>query len=238
MTTAPDITADATADTTADPVGPGTQASLHMHLVDGIRDIILEGQIPAGAKLPEATLCRTYGVSRTPLREAIKALASEGLVTLRPNRGAVVTPLDAAVLADVFEAKSALEHVIGLHAADRADAADLRALEALHDGLRSLAIRDDPAAYSRLNAAFHDRLAATTPNGQIQQIYAGLQVQIRRARHLVNHDPQRIAASLDEHEGIMAALRIRARHDLAHRLVAHNTATMTAFLSHFRDPDA
>lgn len=217
---------------------PGdTGASLHMQLVDGIRDRILQGEIPAGSKLSEATLCRAYGVSRTPLREAVKALASEGLVTLRPNRGAVVTPLDADGLADVFEAKAALEHFIGLHAADRADANDLRALDALHDGLCSLASRDDPAAYSRLNAAFHDRLAATTRNRQIQQIYAGLQVQVRRARHLVNHDPHRIAASLEEHEGIMAALRIRARRDLAHRLVAHNAATMDAFLSHFRDHD-
>lgn len=211
-----------------------TPASLHVQLVEGIRDIILQGQLPGGIKVPEAMLCRKFGVSRTPLREAVKALASEGLVTLLPNRGAVVTPIDATLLAEVFEAKSALEHFIGLHAADRADADDLRLLEKLHHNLCDAAAREDSASYSRHNAAFHDQLAATARNRQVQQMYASLQLQVRRARHLVNHAPHRVAASLADHEGIMAALRIRARLDLADRLVQHNTATMTAFLSYFR----
>ncbi len=205
--------------------------SLHERLVAGIRDIILRGEIADGAKVPEAALCARFGVSRTPLREALKALATEGLLTLRPNRGAVVAPLDAAGLAEVFEAKEALERFIGLHAATRATAEDLRALEVLHAELAGAA--GTPDLYSEINAAFHHRLAGAARNGQVQQIYASLQAQVRRARHAVNHDPARIAASLAEHEGIMAALRIRAPLDLAERLATHNTATARAILAHF-----
>ena len=210
---------------------PAEPGSLHERLVAGIRDIILRGEIADGAKVPEAALCARFGVSRTPLREALKALATEGLVTLRPNRGAVVAPLEAAWLAELFEVKEALERFIGLHAATRATAEDLRALEALHADLAAAVA--EPAHYSDLNAAFHDRLAAAARNGQVQQIYAGLQAQVRRARHAVNHDPARIAASLAEHEGIMDALRIRAPLDLAERLATHNAVTARAILAQF-----
>lgn len=205
--------------------------TLHDRLVAGIRDIILQGDLPDGLRIPEAQLCARFAVSRTPLREALKALATEGLVTLRPNRGAIVTPLDANLLADVFEAKQALEHFIGLHAAQRADAADLSALEALHDALLLASDRGEFLTYSHLNTQFHDRLAAAAKNVQIQNIYAKLQIQILRARLVINQNPGRIMESAQEHEGIMAALRIRAPLDLADRLAQHNKATADAFLS-------
>lgn len=208
--------------------------SLHARLVAGIRDIIIRGELADGTRIPEASLCQRFAVSRTPLREALKSLASEGLVTLRPNRGAVVAALDAPVLAEVFEAKEALERFIGLAAADRADQTDLHALETLHADLRAAAAGGhDPDLYSDLNAAFHDRLAGAARNGQVRQIYASLQAQVRRARHAVNHDPARIKASLAEHEGIMAALRVRARLDLSERLAQHNAATAEAILARF-----
>ncbi|MBK5927551.1 GntR family transcriptional regulator [Rhodobaculum claviforme] len=207
-----------------------TAHTLHDRLVAGIRELILRGELTDGARIPEAALCTRFTVSRTPLREALKALASEGLVTLRPNRGAVVAPLDAPGLAQVFEAKEALERFIGLHAATRADADDLAALEGLH---ADLAAARDAGTYSEVNAAFHDRLAAAARNAPVQQMYAALQVQVRRARHAINHDPRRMQASLAEHEGIMAALRIRAPLDLAERLARHNAATARAFLAQF-----
>jgi DNA-binding GntR family transcriptional regulator len=213
--------------------GDATPESLHARLMAGIRGIILRGELADGAKVPEAQLCTRFGVSRTPLREALKALAIEGLVTLRPNRGAVVAPLNAPVLAEVFEAKEALERFIGAAVADRADASDLDALEALHEALRTAAVCHDATAYSEINANFHDRLAAAARNAQVRQIYAGLQAQVSRARHAINHDPQRMAESLSEHEGIMAALRIRARLDLAERLARHSAATSRAILLQF-----
>lgn len=214
-----------------DPIEPEATDSLHARLVAGIRDIILRGDLKDGVKIPEAPLCAQFDVSRTPLREALKALASEGLVTLRPNRGAVVTPLNATLLQEVFEAKDALERFIGFHAATRATDADLDAIETLHRALQQAEARHDTAEYSTLNGRFHDRLAAATQNSQMQQIYANLQVQVCRARLWVNHDPARISASLREHEGIMAALRIRAPLDLADRLARHNANTARALLA-------
>lgn len=214
-----------------DAIETDTPDSLHARLVSGIRHIILCGDLKDGMKIPEAQLCRRFDVSRTPLREALKALATEGLVTLRPNRGAIVTPLNATLLQEVFEAKEALERFIGTHAATRATDADIEALGAVHRALQHAEARHDAAEYSALNGCFHNRLAAATQNSQVQQIYAGLQMQVRRARMLVNHDPARIAASLQEHEGIMAALRIRAPLDLADRLVRHNAETARAFLA-------
>lgn len=223
MTDAP-VTGPRTADT-AD--------SLHARLVAGIRDIIVRGELPDGTRIPEAALCQRFAVSRTPLREALKSLASEGLVTLRPNRGAVVAPLDPPVLAEVFEAKGALERFIGLAAADRADRTDMQALESLHADLCAAAAIRDADLYSDVNAAFHERMADAAGNRQVRQIYATLQAQVRRARHAVNHDPARIAASLAEHEAIMAALRVRARLDLSERLAQHNAATAHAILAQF-----
>ncbi|MGY6704846.1 GntR family transcriptional regulator [Roseinatronobacter sp.] len=204
--------------------------TLHDRLVDGIRDIILQGDLAESVRIPEAQLCARFQVSRTPLREALKALATEGLVTLRPNRGAIVTPLDATLLSDVFEAKQALEHFIGMHAAKRANVADLIALEDLHGTLMQVADLGDYSTYTLLNAQFHDRLAVAAGNKQIQKIYAKLQAQIRRARLVINQNPARIHESASEHEGIMDALRIRAPLDLADRLVQHNKATAEAFL--------
>ncbi len=205
--------------------------TLHDRLVAGIRDIILQGDLPESIRIPEAQLCAQFQVSRTPLREALKALASEGLVTLRPNRGAIVTPLDATLLSEIFEAKQAIEQFIGMHAAIRADVADLTALEDLHCALQQVAHRGDYATYTLLNSQFHDRLAASAQNKQIQKIYSKLQVQIRRARLVINQNPTRMQESALEHEGIMAALRIRAPLDLADRLVRHNKATAEAFMS-------
>ena len=215
-----------------------TQDSLHARLVAGIRDSILRGDLEDGVRIPEAQLCARFDVSRTPLREALKALATEGLVTLRPNRGAIVTPMDAGLLSEVFEAKAALERFIGQHAAIRADEAALSDLEMLHSRLQQTAALGQSELYSDINAAFHDRLAAATMNSQIKQIYATLQVQVRRARRVINHNPARISASLAEHEGIMDALRIRAPLDLAERLAAHNDATAQAFVAQFRSANA
>ncbi|PWJ20203.1 GntR family transcriptional regulator [Jannaschia seohaensis] len=96
---------------------PDRGGGLHDYLRDSIRDLILRGSLAAGARLAEAELCARFDVSRTPMREALKALSAEGL---QPNRGATVAPLDPARLRDLFEAKGAIEHFIGLQSAVRA----------------------------------------------------------------------------------------------------------------------
>lgn len=203
----------------------GAAATLHEIVVTQLRAIFLEGELPAGGRIPEAELCARFGISRTPLREALKVMAAEGFVTLRPNRGAVVAPVDVEALGPIFETKGALERLIGLLAGERANDRDIRELDALHADLGAALARDDHAAYTRLNYAFHERLARAAGNPILAQAYEALQHKIWRYRFAVNEIDDRLAQSYGEHERIMIALRARTRLDLAERLEEHNRLT-------------
>lgn len=210
--------------------GITTHRDLHSRLIADIRDLIVRGDLKPGERIPEARLCTQLSVSRTPLREALKALSVEGLVTLRPNRGSVVTPIDVEDLKHVFETKGLIEHFIGLNAAEKASDEDIKWLENLHDKLVAAEAIHSRAEYTELNESFHRRMAELAGNPEIIAIYERLQTKVLRARYQVNDDPSRIRASLEEHGGIMAAMRIRARFDVADRLVRHNAATAQAVM--------
>lgn len=200
-------------------------STLHDIVVPQLRAMLLEGELAAGSRIPEAELCAHFGVSRTPLREALKVMAAEGFVTLRPNRGAVVTPIDVEAVAPIFEVKGGLERLIGLLAGARAAAHDITALDAMHGELGDALDREEYATYTRLNYGFHQRLALTTGNPVLVQSYEVLQHKIWRYRFAVNENSERLAASFQEHEHIMVALRARTRLDLAERLEEHNRLT-------------
>ncbi len=200
-------------------------ATLHDAVVAQLRAVLVNGELASGSRIPEAELCRRFSISRTPLREALKVMAAEGFVTLRPNRGAIVAPIDPEAIGPIFEVKGALERLIGLTAPGRADAGDLAAIEALHASLGAALARDDHPAYTRINHAFHQRLAQTTRNPVLAQNYAALQQQIWRYRFAVNEVPHRLEGSYAEHERIMVALRAGARLDLAERLEEHSRVT-------------
>ena len=99
--------------------GDEGEASLHETLVSRLRQLMIEGTLESGQRIPEAELCRMFGVSRTPLREALKVLAAQGFVQLRPNRGAIVAPINPDQIQPIFEMKGALERLIGMTAAER-----------------------------------------------------------------------------------------------------------------------
>jgi DNA-binding GntR family transcriptional regulator len=187
--------------------------------------MLLDGELPSGSRIPEALLCRRFGVSRTPLREALKVLAAEGFVTLRPNRGAIVAPVNPEFVVPLFEVKGALDRLIGLCAAERATEADIGDLEELHEALRIALSKDERAEYTRINYAFHQRLAQATQNPVLVQAYEALQQQIWRYRFAANTLPERLEESFAEHEKIIIALRARTRLDLAERLEEHNKLT-------------
>ncbi len=215
---------DAT-DPPAPTAGDSEPPTLHEAVVVQLRTILLDGELPSGSRIPEAELCRRLGVSRTPLREALKVLAAEGFVTLRPNRGAIVAPVNPGLVGPLFEVKGALERLIGLCVAERATDADISELESLHEALRTALSQDERADYTRLNYAFHQRLAQATRNPVLIQSYEALQQQIWRYRFAVNELPERLEGSFQEHERIIVALRVRARLDLAERLEEHNKLT-------------
>ncbi|GAB4176377.1 MAG: GntR family transcriptional regulator [Thalassobaculales bacterium] len=195
--------------------------SLHEALVDSLRDMIIEGELAAGTRVPEKALCLRFGVSRTPLREALKVLASEGMLTLPPNRGAWVAPLTAAEVDEVVEVLAALEALAGPLAARRATAAQVKEIEALHYEMRAEAARGNLRDYFRLNQEIHRRIIEAAGNPTLAATYAGLNARIRRARYQANLSPERWQRAIQEHEAILQALLARNGERLGRLLHDH-----------------
>lgn len=222
------------------PGEPG-EPTLHGNLVAQLRAILMEGELPGGARIPEAELCRRFGVSRTPLREALKVMAAEGFVILRPNRGAIVAPVDPEEIGPLFEFKGAVERLIGLTAAERATDEDIAGLDRIHADLKAALARDGHDDYTRLNYDFHRALAQATRNPVLIQSYEGLQQKLWRYRFIVNERHRRLEESFAEHERIIIALRARTPLDLAERLEAHSRLTglaMVEAISRAREAEA
>ena len=136
--------------------------SLHDEVVARLRDMILDGELPPGEWIAEMKLCNDLSISRTPLREALKVLASENLITLLPNRGAVVTDIRVEEIVELFEIMDALEALVGRLAVERASDADIAALQAMHKTMVGYHDSGNRAAYFDLNQAIHQRIADLT----------------------------------------------------------------------------
>ena len=135
---------------------PIPRPSLHDQLVEQLRTFFTEGPLKPGDKINEKELCAAYGVSRTPLREALKVMASEGLVNWTPNRGARVAEIDAEGLAEVFDVLMALEQLAGQRACASMDDAAIAAVAALQEQMEAEYRQGDISAYFRTNQAIHD----------------------------------------------------------------------------------
>lgn len=178
-------------------------------VVSGIRDLIIEGDIAAGARISERELCDRFGVSRTPLREALKVLASEGLVELTPNRGARVTRLTEQDVADMFEVMGTLEALAGELAAQRITDEELAEVKAMHYQMALHHARRELMPYFRLNQAIHRKIFEISRNRSLVTVYNTLAGRIRRPRYLANISEARWTQALKEHEAILAALEAK-----------------------------
>lgn len=214
---------------------PKRRVSLHDQIVSALRTMVLDGRVPPGTRISETALCDELDVSRTPLREALKVLASEGLVELLPNRGAVTTTVTVEETQDVFEVMQALESMVGRLAAMNASDDTLQELEAMHKRLQGFHKRRRRAEYFRLNQQIHKKLAAASGNTVLLQTYSGLSDKVRRARALANYSLSRWDASMEEHEEIMAALRRRDPEALAGELTRHAERTGEAVIAELRE---
>ncbi|CCE01152.1 GntR family transcriptional regulator [Bradyrhizobium sp. STM 3809] len=207
------------------PTRPLTRLSLHDQLVAKVREMIIDGELAAGAALPERMLCETFGVSRTPLREAFKILAAEGLIALRPHRTPVVTPIDAREIAEIFDVMVALDAAAGQAAAMRATTADIARLDALHAELVALHGTSERAAYFRLNQQIHLEITRLAGNAVLLNMWSTLHASVFRARAVANYDARRWDESLREHEAFMALLRSRDARGFAAALSDHTRNT-------------
>lgn len=195
--------------------------NLHDETADRIRMMILGGDLAPGARIAEQALCARFGVSRTPVREALKALATEGLVTITPNRGASVTELSVDDLGHVFPVVGALEALAGELAANRMSDADIAHVVALHEAMVEHFHARDLGQYFAANQAIHDALLAGADNPVLTDQYRQLAARMRLARYRANMSDERWAQAVAEHEQMIDALRNRRAKTLARILRTH-----------------
>ena len=195
--------------------------SLHDELVDRVGRLIVDGRLSPGQKVPEKELCARFGVSRTPLREALKVLAAEGLVTLSPNRGAAVSEVTEADLDEVFPVMGVLEALAGELAAARITEKELARIRNWHAAmLKHFAVRD-LAGYFALNEKIHDAIFAAARNETLSAQYRQLAARVRRVRYVAKMSDRLWTKSVGEHEQMVAALEARDGRRLAAVLKRH-----------------
>jgi DNA-binding GntR family transcriptional regulator len=200
---------------------PLTPASLHLQVAGRLRQMLVESRIQPGAKLNERELCELLKVSRTPLREAIKMLAAEGLVQLLPNRGAIAVELSLDDVQNTFEVMAGLEGQSGELAAQRITEDELREIKALHFEMLAAYTRADLPAYYRLNAAIHTAINLAAKNPVLTATYRQLNAQLQALRFRSNQDGEKWQSAMREHEAMITALERRDAAALRAVLVAH-----------------
>ncbi|GLT11338.1 transcriptional regulator [Sulfitobacter porphyrae] len=183
--------------------------SLHEELIDAIREQIVDGRLTPGTKVPEKDLCAQYGVSRTPLREALKVLATDGLLTLEANRGAWVSKITQEDLDEVFPVMGALEALSGELACKHITDAEIRKVRTLHNEMVKYYQKRDLANYFAVNQRIHEAILAAARNDTLSSQYRSLATRVRRARYVANMTEERWAQATDEHEQIMQCLEAR-----------------------------
>ncbi|WP_018001554.1 GntR family transcriptional regulator [Paracoccus sp. N5] len=183
--------------------------SLHDAILTRLRDMIIEGDLAPGTRINEGQVGAFLGVSRTPLREAIKFLASEGLIELIPSRGAVVKKFTAKEVRDMIDVIRTLEQHAGRTACATASDAGIAHVRALHDQMIGCYQRGDRLAYYKLNQAIHSAIVALADNAALADVHQLLQTRLKRIRFIGHEGPQKWAGAVAEHEEMIAALEAR-----------------------------
>ncbi|CAO3438940.1 GntR family transcriptional regulator [Azospirillum doebereinerae] len=189
--------------------------------VERLRGMIVYGDLAPSARLVEPELSERLGISRTPLREALKLLAAEGLVMLRPNRNAIVAPLDATELTHLFEAEGCIESFAARAAAERMTAADLRRLRGFQDKIEALQGAGALEEYFDINQKIHRLIVSSAKNPALAEAHDRLLGRLARARYFALGAQGRWKESVLEHREILTALEARDG-DTAQRLFVHH----------------
>src|SRR5882672_4067362 len=199
------------------------ESSLHGEILVQLRDYIVEGNIPDGGRVPERQLCAMFGISRTPLREALKVLASGGLVDLLPNRGARVRQLSERELRELFDVMGGLEGLAGRLACENIADEEIAEVERLHYEMYGFYLHRDMHGYFHVNQLIHQKIVDASRNITLRETYANFAGRIRRIRYSANfaRKRERWGEAMREHEMILDALRRRAGSELSDILFQH-----------------
>jgi DNA-binding GntR family transcriptional regulator len=197
-----------------------------------LRSAILNGEYQPGTPLVEAELAARLGASRTPVREALQRLETEGLLERRGARGIVVRELRVEDVTCIFEIRESLESLAARRACRRMSPGVLAALRAIVDQMRGAV--DDPNEMERLDTAFHDRILAVAEGARLRRMLSDLREELVTWRFLSLSSRERRAATVGEHEGVLRALEA-GDEDVVARIVAEHIANSRAsVLEHVR----
>lgn len=205
--------------------------TLHEELVERLRNLVVEDGLKPGEKVPEKELCESFGVSRTPLREALKVLASEGFVVLQANRGARVAQVTREELENTFPVIAVLEQLAGELACQHLGAKELAWIEKRHEAMLKAYASRDRKSYFRANQDIHEALIRGAGNEILEGHHKLLAARVRRARYMANLSDERWAQAIDEHEIIMKHLRARDAEGLGRIMKLH---MMNKHLAHIK----
>ena len=186
---------------------PFAPRALYQQVAERLREQIFSRELEPGSWIDEQKLAADYGISRTPLREALKVLAVEGLVTMKVRRGAYVTEMSTDDVHQVYRLLGLLESDAAAEVAERASDAQIADLRKLHEALEKRVRQRD--AFFDINEQFHQRLLEVAGNRWRQQIVGDLRKVMKLNRHHSLFKQGRLAESLAEHRGVMAALEQR-----------------------------
>ena len=210
---------------------------LAAEVTERLRDMIVQGELDPGVKLNERVLCERLRISRTPLREAIKYLASEGLVDLLPNRGAIVKPITAATVREMFVVLGALEQLAGELACIHATESDIAEIRAVHYQMLAHHARGELAQYFRCNQEIHMHLVSCSGNATLVNAYRALNGHVRRARYMANRSHDRWDEAVAEHQQILDALLRRDGALLGALLRSHLANKMKVVIASLQEED-
>jgi DNA-binding GntR family transcriptional regulator len=197
------------------------RTGLHEQAATRLRTLIVRGDLSPGEQLLEAEMSEALGISRTPLREALKQLAAEGLIELRLNHSAVVAPLRRDEVIELFEAVSGIERCAAELAAARMVARDVERLEALQDKIEWHHDRDELRDYFEINQQIHSTIVGFARNNVLKATHDALLPRVERARFFALSVRGRWDESVREHQEILAALRAGDA-ERAGRLLGHH----------------
>jgi DNA-binding GntR family transcriptional regulator len=208
--------------------------SLVLKVAQQLRDMLVEGLIEPGTKLNERELAEACDVSRTPLREAIRMLAAEGLVALLPNRGAIAVQLSEIDTAHTFEVIAGLEALSGELAAQRITDTEITEIKALNLEMHAAFLRQDLPGYYRLNAQIHAAINLAARNPVLRQTYQQVNARLQALRFRSNQDTEKWGEALLEHDAMVNALERRDGPALSRILTTHLNTKRDVVLGQIR----
>lgn len=220
------MTEQVAADTSA-----GTQELLSRQIAEQLRASITTDELPTGTRLRERALADKLKVSRTPLRDALKLLAADGLVALLPNRGAVVTELTREEIEEKLDVLGLMEEFAAVRACELASAEQIAEIRALHHDMLAAYERRDRANYFRLNQKIHISIVAAANNRTLTQMHDHLNRQLYRYRYQGSVNSEVWHTAIDEHQVIIELLSKRDGRKLGEYLRQHVHSTWEQLLN-------